>query len=89
MKSSVESAAPAAKPQLSFAVSDVERTAKELRRRGLILTGEPFSATVTDPDGTRVEFVSTDQTVPKDLLDSKRNRPPRTKTTRGKIDAAP
>jgi catechol 2,3-dioxygenase-like lactoylglutathione lyase family enzyme len=59
----LESAAPRAKPQLAFAVSDVERTAKELRRRGLIVTGEPFSATVTDPDGTQVEFVSTDRTV--------------------------
>jgi catechol 2,3-dioxygenase-like lactoylglutathione lyase family enzyme len=60
----LESAAPTAKPTLAFAVPDVERTAKELKRRGLIVATGHVPETVTDPDGTQVEFVSTDRTIP-------------------------
>lgn len=84
----LESAAPTAKPTLAFAVSDVGRTAKELRRRGLIVATGHVPETVTDPDGTQVAFVLTDRTVPERSARVE-NGPvqPKVKTSRGTIDA--
>ena len=49
--------APAdAKPGLMFAVSDLERTAEELRSRGLTVKSAPMAVTVTDPDGVTIVF---------------------------------
>lgn len=47
---------PDEKPEIVFAVSNVQRTADELRKRGLSPLVRRKSVSVTDPDGTTVAF---------------------------------
>jgi len=51
----------AAKPRLKFAVSDVSRTANDLRRHGFSLNSAGPCASITDPDGAVIEFMRVDQ----------------------------
>jgi catechol 2,3-dioxygenase-like lactoylglutathione lyase family enzyme len=54
----IEAAAPDTKPFIRFAASDLARTEKELRSRGLTPEKNGSSVSVTDPDGAVIEFVA-------------------------------
>jgi catechol 2,3-dioxygenase-like lactoylglutathione lyase family enzyme len=47
------------KPKILFMVPNLSRAESDLRRRGLVANVQPFSVSVTDPDGVIIEFTST------------------------------
>jgi len=53
----LEQASPVAKPQIFFAVANLDRAAAELRSRALAVHVAPGSVSVVDPDGAVILFV--------------------------------
>jgi len=50
-------ATPDMKPRISLAVADLQRTADDLRTRGIAARTSNSAVIVTDPDGATLEFV--------------------------------